>query len=184
MSHSSLGKMSVLEAAHCPSYVLTVSNRLVSRGGRGYPKRTLMNAGPAHSMERTRKPYHHRVPLRSLSRSGCRFPIQMAGIVKITGMKMAASCKNRRPVQIGSQKYISKNRIIFWGSWFKALPPSWAGRPSSFGESSPLRSLSAGPGFGSALPDSGRSRNAEKAKMPPAVATKVPWIGRRALHVE
>jgi hypothetical protein len=184
MSHNSLGNMSVLEAAHCPSYVLAVSNRLVSRGGRGYPKCTLMNAGPAHSMERTRKPYHHRVPLRSLSRSGCRFPIQMAGIVKITGMKMAASCKNRKPVHIGSQRYISKNRTTFWGSWLRALPQSWAEWSSSFRGSSSLRSLPAGPWLGFDFSDSGCSRNTEKAKMPPAVATKVPWIGRRARHVE
>lgn len=50
--------------------------------------RTLMKAAPALSMEFTKKAYHQRVPDLSLSLSGFRWPIQMAGTVAMTGTKM------------------------------------------------------------------------------------------------
>lgn len=75
---------------------------------------TLMKAGPAHSMLWTRNPYHHRVPLLSLSRSRCRLPIHIAGMARSTGTKMRARWRKRTPVQRGSQTYKSRKSTILW----------------------------------------------------------------------
>jgi hypothetical protein len=63
---------------------------------------TLMNAAPARSMDDTRKPYHHSVPLLSLSLSVRLCPSHIAGIVTMTGTKMKTRCRKRSPVAMGS----------------------------------------------------------------------------------
>lgn len=68
---------------------------------------TLMKAGPARSIDRTRKVYHHRVPLRSSLLSFLRDPNQITGKVVMTGTKMTTRCKKRKPVARGSQTYVS-----------------------------------------------------------------------------
>ena len=73
---------------------------------------TLMKAAPARSMDRTKKPYHHSVPLRSLSLCGCLRPSHITGIVARTGTKMKARCRNRKPVNIGSTMYKSTKKYI------------------------------------------------------------------------
>lgn len=74
--------------------------------------RTLIKAGPASSIPLTRNPYHHSVPLLSLSRSICRLPSHITGTARRTGTKMAARCRKRIPVQRGSQTYEPRRRII------------------------------------------------------------------------
>jgi hypothetical protein len=53
-------------------------------------------------MELTRKPYHHSVPLLSSSLLGFLEPIQITGIVTMTGTNIMTRCKNRKPVAMGS----------------------------------------------------------------------------------
>lgn len=83
-----------------------------------------MNAGPAHSIAWTTNPYHHSVPLRSLSRSGRRFPIHITGTVSMTGTKMAASWRKRKPVHSGSQMYRSRNSTIWCRMRLSPVSPS------------------------------------------------------------
>ena len=89
--HISVGKISDLEAAHCPS---------------------LMNAGPARSIEWTKNLYHQSVPVRSLSCSFCRRPNHTKGTAAITGTKIITRCRNLNPVAKGSYMYLSTNRYI------------------------------------------------------------------------
>ena len=78
-----------------------------------------MKAGPARSIDFTRNQYHHNVPDLSLSLSLSLAPIHNAGTVAITGTNMNTRCRNRKPVQSGSQIYKStkkntesRNRLI------------------------------------------------------------------------
>jgi hypothetical protein len=73
---------------------------------------TLIKAGPARSIEFTRNQYHHSVPDLSLSRSLCRGPSHIAGTVRITGTNMMTKWRNRKPVQMGSHIYTSRNKTI------------------------------------------------------------------------
>lgn len=80
----------------------------ILRTTRGGSRLTLIKAAPARSIELVRKPYHHSVPVRSLSRSGCVLPIHIAGTVMITGTNNTIRCSNRNPVAIGSRIYVSR----------------------------------------------------------------------------
>lgn len=71
-----------------------------------------MNAGPARSIDLTKKLYHHSVPVLSLSRSECLLPIHIAGTVTITGTKMRRRCTNLKPVHIGSHIYTSRKSTM------------------------------------------------------------------------
>jgi hypothetical protein len=68
--------------------------------GGEYP--TLMKAGPPRSKLPIKNPYHHNVPVRSLSLSLTLDPIQITGMVKITGTKISARWRNLNPVATGS----------------------------------------------------------------------------------
>lgn len=71
---------------------------------------TLMKAGPARSMECTKKEYHQSVPERSLSRSLRRLPSQTNGIVPITGTNIITRCRNLNIVATGSTITVSTNK--------------------------------------------------------------------------
>jgi hypothetical protein len=99
-----------------------------------------MNEAPAASIDLTRKPYHHNVPLLSLSRSGCRWPIQITGIVAKTGTKMMTRCKNLTPVHSGSQMYLSMKMYMHLRTFFEFCSPFGNCSLSSFLEASSISS--------------------------------------------
>jgi hypothetical protein len=107
ISHISVGKMSDLEAAHCPSYKYQHGSK------NAIPQLTLMKAGPALSIDLTRNQYHHNVPLLSPPLFEFLFPTQIAGTLTRTGTKITTKCRNRSPVHIGSQIYRSTNTITW-----------------------------------------------------------------------
>lgn len=73
---------------------------------------TLINAGPARSIDFTRNQYHHSVPVLSLSLLGSRGPSHIAGTVRITGTKIITKCRNLNVVQIGSHIYTSRKSAM------------------------------------------------------------------------
>lgn len=98
-----------------------------------------MKAGPALSMLFTKKAYHHNVPLLSLSRSARRLPTHSAGTEIITGMNIKTNSTNLTPVHKGSQRYVSRNRIILCPKRYRPLSSSLTVFFSSARDTSSMR---------------------------------------------
>lgn len=128
-----------------------------------------MKAAPALSMPLTRKAYHQSVPDLSLSLSGCLWPNQMTGTVKITGTKMKIRCSSLKPVAIGSMIQVSRNLQRPLRRDFE--PPTQRGTcsASSFLEASSICCSPVKP-----LSDSSFSLNDTKAAGERAARQKVP----------
>jgi hypothetical protein len=162
MAHISVGKMSVLDAAHCPSYShISFAPYLCL-----VYKQTLMNAAPALSIEPTRKPYHHNVPALSSERSACLFPSHIIGIVTMTGTKMMTRCRKRNPVAIGSMIQSSTKKYMPLLTFFEFFNLLGTCSSSSFRDAS---SICCSPVLPSALsPRSPKETNAAGPNVAPA----------------
>src|SRR5690606_12983942 len=75
-------------------------------------KHTLINVGPALSIELMRNEYHHNVPVRSFDFSGILSPMKQAGIEANIGTKIMTKCTNLSVVAMGSYTQSTYKKYI------------------------------------------------------------------------
>lgn len=74
---------------------------------------TLINVGPAFSIDFIRNAYHSTIPLRSLLLSGIRGPMQHNGTARMTGTNIDTNVMNLNPIAKGSMTQLTMKTWIF-----------------------------------------------------------------------